>query len=162
MSTVSTERPRTGLTGIKVLAILLGFFVTVLAVDTIMIVGALQSRPGLVTDHAYERGLAHNEVLAAEARQVALGWRIAVTLDDGKMTLIVRDRTDVVLVPDRVELRLIRPTEASLDRTLIARPLADGGWQADLDGIPAGQWEVAVMVVRGTERMDLLDRVVIR
>lgn len=158
----SDAQERPGLTGATVLAILLAFFVTVLSVDALMIVRAVQSRPGLVTEGAYEKGLAHNALLAAEARQEALGWQAGVKVADGRLVLDLREKDGALMVPTRIDLRLIRPTNSGMDRSLMAVPVPDGTWAADLAGVGAGQWEVAIVVHRGDDRMDVLERVVIR
>lgn len=160
--TVAAARPGKGMTGPRVLAILVGFFVTVLAADLVMVISALDSQPGLVADHPYERGLAHDALLAEEARQAGLHWQIAVDQQDRRLTVAVVDGQGAPLAADHVALRLVRPAEAGLDRTLDLRPVAAGRWQADLAAVPAGQWEVAVAVFRGTDRLDSLERLVIR
>jgi len=56
------------LNGWKVLAMFVGFFLVVGAVDGLMIYKALGTFSGEVTPHPYERGLAYNKEIAAGAR----------------------------------------------------------------------------------------------
>lgn len=150
-----------GITGLKVAAILAGFFLTVTAVDVIMISSALDSQPGLVTDHAYERGLAHNDVLAAKARQDALGWRLKVERQGSELTLSLRDRDGAGVPAERVELRLLRPSDAGLDRPLTAQMLENGLYRADMGEVVPGLWQLAVTIHRGEDRYDSLKTLVI-
>ena len=61
--------PRAPLTGGKVLAILLGFFVVVFAANGVMIFDAISTFRGQTADHPYEVGLKFNLELAAVAAQ---------------------------------------------------------------------------------------------
>ncbi len=157
----AAARRARGLTGRHVVLVLAGFFVTVLAVDGFMVASALDTQPGLVADHPYERGLAHNALLADEARQAALHWRITLGHAADRVVLALADGRGAPLAADQVALRLIRPSDAALDRALVPRALGDGQWQADIHGVPAGLWQVAVTVIRGRDRFDRVERLVL-
>lgn len=162
MSIVMEHAPRRGgLTGRKVAAILVGFFLTITAVDVIMITSALDSQPGLVADHAYERGLAHNDVLAAKARQDALGWQVAVERTGGTVLLSIVDPMGDAVVADRVELRLLRPSDARQDRVLVPEALEAGRFSAGIGEVTPGLWQLAVIIRRGEDRFDALKTLVI-
>ncbi|MCF4165687.1 FixH family protein [Zavarzinia compransoris] len=162
MSITMENAPRRGgLTGRKVAAILVAFFMTITAVDVIMITSALDSQPGLVTDHAYEKGLAHNEVLAAKARQDALGWRVAVERTGGAVMLSIVDSAGAGVAADRVELRLLRPSDANQDRVLVPEAIEAGRFRAEIGAVTPGLWQLAVTIRRGDDRFDSLKTLVI-
>ncbi len=104
--------------------------------------------------------MAHNDVLAAEARQEALGWQVRAAAVAGRLEIRLLDRDGKPLAAERIDARLVRPTDARLDRTLALRPAADGVWNADIADAPAGQWEVVMTIHRGGDRMDRVERVV--
>lgn len=149
------------ITGRIVLAILVGFFAAVLAVDVIMVVSALDTQPGLVADHAYERGLAHNAVLAEEARQDGLHWQVSVVRAGNALDLTVVDSAGRPVIADRVSMRLIRPTDAALDRALTPLPAGDGHWRAPVDAVAPGAWQLALTIGRGSDRFDTVERLVL-
>lgn len=158
--TLAQESPRGGITGRKVALIVAGFFLTITAVDVVMITSALESQPGLVTDHAYERGLAYNNVLAAKARQDALGWSVSYGRQDGRLMISIKDRAGA-LAPDALTLRLLRPSDAGKDRTLDAVAVAPGLYAADLGDAAPGLWQAAISLRRGEDRFDRLDDLVL-
>lgn len=86
---VATSKLRGG----HVLAILLGFFGVVFAVDIGMAVIAYRSHPGEVTSKPYEEGLAFNHTLARRRQEQALDWKAVIessSLGVGQMRVRVR------------------------------------------------------------------------
>ncbi|PWR20821.1 FixH family protein [Zavarzinia compransoris] len=158
--TLAQDMSRSGLTGRKVALIVAGFFLTITAVDVFMITSALQSQPGLVTDHAYERGLAYNAVLAAKARQDALGWSVAYERVDGQLMISIKDAAGP-MAPDDLALRLLRPSDAGKDRPLVPVAAGPGRYTVNLAEVEAGLWQVAISLRRGDDRFDRLDDLVL-
>lgn len=161
MTIASEIAPRRGLTGGKVALILVGFFLTITAVDVVMITSALDSQTGLVAEHPYERGLAFNELLAREARQEQLGWTLGVMVEGGRLTVTVDDAQGRPVAADRMSLRLLRTSDIRLDRTLEVAAVGEGRFVAETAGAEPGLWQVAVTVYRGDDRLDRLETVVI-
>jgi nitrogen fixation protein FixH len=64
------------LTGWTVLAIFVGFFVTIFIVDGVMAFKAIRTFSGEVNPHPYERGLAYNKEIAAARAQAAREWKV--------------------------------------------------------------------------------------
>lgn len=78
------------LNGWHVLAMFVGFFGLVIAVDVAMAVVAYRTYPGEVTEHPYEEGLSFNRTLAARAEERALGWKArleATSIGSGQIRL---------------------------------------------------------------------------
>ena len=73
------------LTGWKVLAIFVGFFVVYMTANSIMVYFASTTFRGLDGDRPYEAGLAYNRELEAAREQEKLGWKVGdkVTLESG-------------------------------------------------------------------------------
>ena len=78
--------------GWHVLAALVGFFLTVTAVDVIMITKAVSTFSGDTAD-AYRKGLAYNQTLEQEAIQDKLGWHESRSFDSatGRLSISVTD-----------------------------------------------------------------------
>ncbi len=68
------------LTGLKVLAMIVGFFLVVFAVDGVMIYKAVKTFSGEVVAHPYERGIAYNRDIAQAREQAARDWKVDVRL----------------------------------------------------------------------------------
>ncbi|MFA5121093.1 FixH family protein [Zavarzinia sp.] len=163
MTIANNEIPRArgGLTGPKVLAWCVGFFVSVGAVNVYMVTTALESQPGLVADHPYERGLAHNDVLAAEAKEQGLGWKLGSKAADGVLTVTLQDAAGLPVSAERIDVRLLRPSDAHLDRQLDLVADGAGQWRAAIDGAAAGLWHLAVVAERGGQRYDSYETLVL-
>ena len=102
------------LTGRKVLAIALGAFAVVAAVNAVFVVLALGSWTGLERRNAYLEGLDYNRTLARAEAQRALGWRLDWQLqaaDGGQvLELRLRDADDRPVTGVEVKAEWRRPT----------------------------------------------------
>jgi len=112
---------------------------------------AVASDDGLVADDYYKRGLAINRVLTREAVARSHHYRAHVVLNPA------RDRVRVTLagdgMPRALELRILHPTRAGLDR-LLTLPAAGGGvYEARIAPLPAGHWRLVVEDERATWRL---------
>lgn len=137
---------------------LAGFFGTVAAVDGLFIYLAVTSNPGLAVDRPYERGLAHNAVLAEAERRRALGWTVEPRLRDGAVEVSARDAAGP-LTGAAIAGTLLRPSRAGLDRPLAFTPAGPGRWTAALPKAQPGLWELDITITRGGDRHQTLTRV---
>jgi nitrogen fixation protein FixH len=128
-------------------------FLVVIGANAALIFFAEDTFSGLETASPYERGLAYNKTLAAEAEQQRLGWRYeaAISGETGaERTLSIRlaDRNGRPLADLKVEAYLVRPSNEGLDVTVTPQPAGDGHYVASF-ALPApGQWDLRV-VARG-------------
>lgn len=121
------------------------FFVVVGSVDAVMVTLALRTNTGVVTDKAYEKGLAYNETLAAAAAQDKLGWRDETVFDGRHLSFSLRDGAGAPLRGAEVRARLTRPVSAGHDFEVV---LAEAG---DSYGAPVsfplvGEWQARIFV----------------
>jgi nitrogen fixation protein FixH len=80
-------------TGWHFLAIIVSFFLVVIAVDVGFATMAYRTYPGEVSRTPYEDGVTYNRQLAQMAAQAKLGWTVSAGLDaDGAILVQVRDR----------------------------------------------------------------------
>jgi hypothetical protein len=114
---------------------------------------AARTDDGLVVDDYYKQGLAINQILDRDARAAALGVRGVVAFDPGH----TRVRLQLAVggePPSRVTLRLVHPTRAGEDQTVLLaasqhgvlegtlRPPAPGRWRVVIENSSAG-WRVS-------------------
>ena len=143
------------LTGQHVLAMMLGFFGLIIAVNALFIFLALETWTGLVSDKAYVEGLSYNEKIAEGRRQAALGWTVdlgLVTLGQGgEAGRDVMVRVDVSEeagpVPvDRVEVLFRHVIFESRDVAIEPLKTGPGRFEGRVSLPEAGQWDVRIVV----------------
>ncbi|SNX68739.1 nitrogen fixation protein FixH [Cereibacter ovatus] len=129
------------MTGRKVLAITVGAFGVIIAVNLLMAFKAISTFPGLEVQNSY---VASQTFDAERTAQQALGWSLAAEYDQAGRELVLRF-TDAAGRPAAVhELDVLvgRTTEAREDR----RPeftRADGAFRAPLD-LARGKWMLKI------------------
>jgi nitrogen fixation protein FixH len=138
-----------------VLALVLGFFAAVMAVNAVMVWLALGSFPGMVSVDPYREGLAYNHTLETRERQRALGWQVAVeAAQQGNPRLIEArflDRAGVPLRALEVTARMIRPVARGADRIIALREVAPGLYRAEDDVPSLGHWRLEIDAHGGTQ-----------
>ncbi len=133
--------------GQKFLAILVGAFVVVAAVNGLMIWYALSSWTGLVSDSAYQEGLGFDRVLAESRAEAALGWKAVIEYDpQGRVSVRLSDGGGQPLGGMQLSILLLRPTREGLDRALPLTEGARGRYEAVVRPPLPGQWDVRVTV----------------
>jgi len=134
------------LTGRSVLVMLLAFFGVVAAVNTVFLVVALSTHPGVETEDAYRRGLAYNEEMRIAEAQAAAGWFTEFEHDAEAKTLraTIFDRRNRGLTSLRVTGRAERPAHASDDFAVKFAEDAAGRYVAPFAPPLPGQWLVRI------------------
>lgn len=118
------------------------FFVVIAAVDGIFIYLAVSTQTGVVTDRAYENGLAFNEMLARAAKQDRLGIQQHATFKDGILVWDLNNRDGSPLTGARVTAHLFRPVASGHDFTVDVPALTPGRYQTRLALPMHGEWAV--------------------
>jgi len=80
-----------GLTGWHVLAMVVGFFAMIIAVDAAFLIQAYRTFPGEVSVTPYEDGIAYNRTLAQLAAQEKYGWHAAAAAGPDRVILKFSD-----------------------------------------------------------------------
>jgi nitrogen fixation protein FixH len=136
-----TARRSFRLTGWHVLAIFVGFFATIMAVDATFTVLALRTFPGEVSVTPYEDGLLYNKKLAQVAMQEKLGWRAGAAAEPGRVVLEFRDRANAPVRGLTVTGKVERPATEAGRKTLAFREITPGVYAAAPGGL-AGAWDL--------------------
>jgi len=148
-----------------VLAILLGSFAVVFAVNAFFVVMALRSFPGEEEAKSYAQGLKFNATLDDRQRQADLHWRAAADVaasgaGAAVVEISVRDASGRAIPDLSIVGALRRPTDAALDRAVRFNEGVDGFYRVALAGLPRGQWELMVRAERGAQHLDITKRLI--
>lgn len=137
------------MTGKRVFWYFAAFFGFIAAVNAVMMTLAIRTHSGVVTDHAYEKGLAYNQVVAAEKAQRELGWMGELILRHSReeenpfaLLFTLKDKAGNPIAFDKATATITRPAGQGMDftleltgeRTPVAFP-ANGVWYVRVDAI---------------------------
>ena len=139
-------------------------FAVVLAVNGIMMWLAVGSFSGLYTDHARDRGLRYNQVMAEQRARDALGWIIEMEWQSERhqLTLTANDATGKPLERAVVAVELIRPAEKRVPLHVILEPLGAGRFAGTI-ALPArGNWDADIVVDADGHRFAATKRLFLR
>ncbi len=147
--------------------IFVGGMISVVAVNAVLIFFAFSSWGGTVSSRAYERGLGYNRVLAAAARETALGWTVEALHrpePDGRGTLVIEvlDAKGAPLA-GQVSVMAQRPLEAMPPISVAMHYAGNGRYAGALAGLPkAGLWDFRIAVEWAGETAHFTRRAVVR
>ena len=102
------------------------FFVVIAMVDAVFVTFAIKTRPGTVTEQAYEKGLAYNATLDAAEKQKALGWTDVTTYEDGILSFTLKDKDGKPLSGAEVTAKITRPVAEGYDSTVKLAQTGEG------------------------------------
>lgn len=133
--------PRKPLSGRRVLFMFLAFFCVFGSVDAYFVITALGTHPGVVTEHAYEKGLAYNQTLAAEKHFFEKGVhsQILYMNETKRLEWHLDESTDF----SSVQLTMMRPSSDKDDKSfdLIRFDGTDSvRYYVFLKGLKKGRW----------------------
>ncbi len=135
----ATIRP---VTGKKVFFYFLAFFVAIAAVNAVFITKALKTHSGVVSESAYEDGLAYNDRLHAGRVQEALGLTENLVHENGTLTWTIQDKNGAPLTGAKVTARMIRPLKSGHDYEIEFTQVAKGVYSVPLNAPLSGAWTV--------------------
>lgn len=156
------------LNGKHVLAILAGFFLTVIIANSIFIAFAIRSFPGEQEKKSYLQGLAYNDRIAEREAQDMLGWtvRIADAALSGNRSAIELEFLSATSAPIsglKISGLLVRPASDDSDRNFDFTDVGGGRYQATIDGTSPGVWRFeATAMSESGEEFRLEKRLILR
>lgn len=136
-------------TGWHLLAIMVGWFGIVIAVNLFMAWNAVNSWTGLVVKNSYVASQEFNEVTAEKRRQLAMGWKATPAYENGTLTINLDDARQAPIQDAIITAKLGRPSYEAQDHMVQfaetapgvytgQTELAGGIWNADLTVTGAG------------------------
>ena len=152
LSTNKGDRPVKPITGRQVFWGVFAFFGVVFAMNGVFMYYAISTHTGLDTTNSYRRGLNYNERVRAEARQMRLGWKPTITLNEhaDKIALNLRSASDLP-VPNLIVTGLLnRPATADFDRILKLQEVSPGRYEASFKALKPGNWIISLQALDQT------------
>lgn len=119
-------------------------FVLLIVLEAIMVTVAIKTKPGVVAEDSYERGLAYNRYLQEQSEQNARGWTSAVILNGHRLVFVLKDAKGTFLSGAEVKVSVMRPVVAGMDFSATLEETAPGRYESDLAFPQPGQWKVGV------------------
>ena len=135
----SAGRPLTGRT---VFFITVGAFAVILAANLTLAFSAIGTFPGVETKNSY---VVSQNFDADRSAQLALGWDVRATVQDGRLTLAIKDRFGNAMRPELSSATLGRATHVQDDQT--PQFIWEGGaFVAPVDLAP-GNWNLRLAAI---------------
>lgn len=136
------------MTGRKVLIIAVSSFGVILAANLTLAFNAVSTFPGLEVDNSFVASQNFNEELA---EQLALGWDVKASHEDGILTLAITDPDGQPVQVAHLDAVLGAATHVRNDQTPDFR-FTDGAYRAPVE-IGPGNWNIRMHAVsaEGTE-----------
>lgn len=145
------------LRGWHVLAMMVGFFGVVAAVDLGFALLAVRTFPGQVSVTPYEDGLMYNRQLTQLAAQERLGWRATAAAEPGAVVMELRSRAGAPIQGLVLSGKLERPATEAGRIGLTFREDAPGRYVARA-GRLAGAWDLTARAVDAQGRLFQAER----
>lgn len=134
-------------TGWHMLAVMVTFFGTIIAVNMFMAWNAVTSWSGLVVPNTYVASQQFNGKAAAAKARAATGIVGALTVTSESVEFIVSHPQDGLIDADTVALKFIRPVGESQNFRLDLAKSSNGIFIGEKDILP-GQWIVESIVMK--------------
>lgn len=137
-----------------------------LSVNTIFIVFAITSNPGLVTEDYYEQGrLYEKNAIKRLVQHNRLQWESRLETPEnillntpGTYRFSAVDSRGLPIRDADVQIVAYRPSDASADFTAALQPVAPGLYQASLSFPLPGVWDLNVKIQRGEDKLEIVQR----
>lgn len=118
------------------------FFVAIAVLDGIFVYLAVSTQSGVVTDQAYEKGLAFNQTLSAAQSARDLGITPVFKIQGQELTWKLTDRHGGPATGAAVTARLVRPVQEGYDQTYTLSEVEPGLYQARIAPPLPGAWDI--------------------
>lgn len=152
-----SERKEWTVTGRFVLVTLVVFFLVVATVNGIMMTLAIKTFSGADARNGYDLSQNYNREIARAKEQASRGWGSNIGFvrieDKARLTLTLRDRAGQPVSGLAVTALLRHPLNKVRDHQLDLREIAPGTYETLETGVAAGQWDVQIVGLSGTERV---------
>lgn len=131
-------------TGRAVLLSLVLLFAVFCSVDAFFVYKALTTHTGVISEHAYEEGLAYNQYIEQAREQDQL--YTVISYDDGTVSLQVRDHGKQPLDDAKASLSFVRPVHGHYDFSVDLVNSGAGLYTSRVDMPLKGLWSAKVNI----------------
>lgn len=137
-------------TGWHMLAIMVAFFGTVIAVNVLMARLALSTFSGEVVENSYVASQQFNGWLAEARAERLLGWHTTIAQRGNRLTLALSDASGRPITGARISGEAAHPLGRSDVQALVFHEGADGVYAADL---LQARWQVRLVIAADGHRL---------
>lgn len=132
--------------------IIVAFFISFILLLSSFVWIAFEHQPSLVTEHAYDKGLAYNATLAKEAEQEKLGWHATITADNAQISFALNDASGQAITDAEVKGWLVHPAAKTQDQQFSLAETRPGIYVAPIPGNTQGLRDVRMTALKdGTQ-----------
>ena len=143
-------------TGRHMLATMLAFFGTIIAVNMTMATLAARSFGGTVVDNSYVATRNYNRWLAEARAQQALGWEHTVALDGERRVVVAVRRGETPLAGADITAVAHHPVGWVEDVAVVFAEVAPGRFRSRAP-LPAGRWQLHLSIRRGADELRAIE-----
>lgn len=123
------------------------FFLVFMTVDAFMVTVAIRTQTGLVTDNAYEKGLAYNQTIAAARRQETLGWTHDISIKNNQLIFSLNDKSGRPIAGAQVQAKIVREVQAGYDLEIPLVETSHHSYEANINFPMPGEWAIRIFSV---------------
>ncbi len=134
--------------GWHVLAGLIAFFGVVIGVNTVFIVKATKTFPGMSVEHPYEKGLRYNLTIAQREQAEVQNWQASLQINEANQLIARIVNANGPVDGLEVKINLVWPGLPHLDQKITLLPGGPGTYLASLDGIERPKERKVVLIGR--------------
>lgn len=106
---------------------------------------AVKTNTGVITENAYNKGLAYNKIISAADEQEKLGWKGEINLNARRISFKLTDKSNNPISNAHVTAFFLRPTSSGHDKQIDLVPDYNGNYTADIDLELKGLWDVTIL-----------------
>ncbi|MEX2647677.1 MAG: FixH family protein [Alphaproteobacteria bacterium] len=144
-----------------------GAFGLVVAANGALVYLATSTFNGLVTENAYQEGVAFNRMLERADDQARTAWSVEPSFSakggmTGELTLVVATRDGAPLTGAVATVRFVRPIQEGYDFDASLASRGDGRYGATVTFPLPGLWDAHVTIERDGRVHGLVRRLVVR
>lgn len=114
------------------------FFGVIVAVNSVFVYKALETHTGVVTEQAYEKGLAYNETLEQARSQPA--WKEQASFDNGVVRWQIADENGRAITDADVTASIYRQVRQGHDHKVTLVHKGNGVYESKVNLPLSGQW----------------------
>ena len=117
---------------------LVTFFAVFSTVDAFFVYKAMTTHTGVITENAYEEGLAYNQVIEQAREQKDMN--VSATYQEGVLTVDLKDQTHAPVIGAVVTVDIVRNIHEDHDFQVLLQHKGDGLYQKKLSLPLKGIW----------------------
>lgn len=141
-------------------------FIVVFTVNGVFVYMATNTHTGVITEQAYEKGLAYDDVLTQTKQQAKLGWegtlQLHGTTDDLQLTYQLVDAEQQPITGAHIEAYMTRPTQDGYDTHIaMDETTKEGIYQLNTTLPLTGLWDITIHTLWKQQQHQTHKRVVV-